>query len=110
MRDLQLEGIGFLTETRRYYPKRDLASQVLGYVGVDNIGMSGIEYAFDEQIRGRAAKVTLQTDARRRAVGHAEKPSTEGRTVVLTLDESIQHLAERELDRAVAGDGRRSAA
>jgi cell division protein FtsI (penicillin-binding protein 3) len=103
--DLQLEGIGFLTENRRYYPKRDLASQVLGYVGVDNTGMSGIEYAFDSQIRGRAAKVAIQIDARRRAVGHAEKPSTEGRTVVLTLDESIQHSAERELDRALAETG-----
>jgi cell division protein FtsI (penicillin-binding protein 3) len=105
VRDLQLEGIGFLTENRRYYPKRDLASQVLGYVGVDNTGMSGIEYAFDGQIRGRAAKVAIQIDARRRAVGHAEKPSTEGRTVVLTLDESIQHSAERELDRALVETG-----
>jgi cell division protein FtsI (penicillin-binding protein 3) len=105
VRDLQLEGVGFLTENRRYYPKRDLASQVLGYVGVDNTGMSGIEYAFDGQIRGRAAKVAIQIDARRRAVGHAEKPSTEGRTVVLTLDESIQHSAERELDRALAETG-----
>ena len=105
VRDLQLEGIGFLTENRRYYPKRDLASQVLGYVGVDNTGMSGIEYAFDGEIRGRAAKVAIQIDARRRAVGHAEKPSTEGRTVVLTLDESIQHSAERELDKALGDTG-----
>ena len=105
VRDLQLEGIGFLTENRRYYPKRELASQVLGYVGLDNTGMSGIEYAFDDQIRGRGAKVAIQVDARRRAVGHAEKPSTEGRTVVLTLDESIQHSAERELDRALAETG-----
>jgi len=86
VRDLQLEGIGFLTENRRYYPKRDLASQVVGYVGLDNTGMSGIEYAFDGEIRGRAAKVAIQIDARRRAVGHAEKPSTEGRTVVLSYD------------------------
>ena len=105
VRDLQLEGMGFLTENRRYYPKRDLASQVLGYVGLDNTGMSGIEYAFDGQIRGRAAKVAIQIDARRRAVGHAEKPSTEGRTVVLTLDEAIQHSAERELDKALVETG-----
>lgn len=102
VRGLQQDGIGFLTETRRYYPKRELAAQVLGWVGVDNIGMSGVEYSFDEWIRGRAAKVTVQTDARRRPVGHTEKPSTEGLTVVLTLDESIQYLAERELERAVA--------
>jgi cell division protein FtsI (penicillin-binding protein 3) len=99
---LQLDGLGFLTETRRYYPKRELASPVLGYVGLDNAGMSGVEYAFDEQIRGRGAKVVVRTDARRRPMGHTEKPSTEGRTVVLTLDESIQYATERELRRAVA--------
>jgi cell division protein FtsI (penicillin-binding protein 3) len=102
VRDLQLPGIGFLTENRRYYPQRELASQVLGYVGVDDKGMSGIEYAFDDEIRGRARKVVISIDARRRPVDHTEKPSTEGRTVVLTLDEAIQHVAERELDAAIA--------
>jgi cell division protein FtsI (penicillin-binding protein 3) len=102
VRELQLDGIGFLTENRRYYPKRELASQVLGYVGVDNTGMSGIEYAFEDVIRGRAAKVVVHTDARRRPVGETEKPSTDGATVTLSLDESIQYAAERELDRAMA--------
>jgi len=101
VRDLQLDGIGFLTENRRYYPKRELASHVLGYVGLDNTGMNGIEYAFENDIRGRAAKVFVQTDARRRPVGHTERPSTEGSTVVLTIDESIQFAAESELERAV---------
>jgi cell division protein FtsI (penicillin-binding protein 3) len=101
VRDLQLDGIGFLTENRRYYPKRELASQVLGYVGVDNTGMSGVEYAYENVIRGRAAKVVVHTDARRRPVGYTEKPSTDGMNVVLTLDESIQYVAERELDRAM---------
>jgi cell division protein FtsI (penicillin-binding protein 3) len=102
VRELQLDGIGFLTENRRYYPKRELASQVLGYVGVDNTGMSGIEYAFEDVIRGRAAKVVVHTDARRRPVGETEKPSTDGATVTLSLDESVQYAAERELDRAMA--------
>jgi cell division protein FtsI (penicillin-binding protein 3) len=102
VRELQLDGVGFLTEDRRYYPKRELASQVVGYVGLDNVGMSGIEYAFDEDIRGRAQKVVISIDARRRPLGHTDKPSTEGHTVVLTLDEAIQHSAEQELDRAMA--------
>ena len=105
VRALQLEGLDFLTENRRYYPNRDLAAHVLGYVGVDNTGMSGIEYAFEEQIRGRAAKVIVRTDARRRPLGAIERPSTEGQTVVLTLDQSIQHVAERELDRAMVETG-----
>ena len=97
VRDLQLDGVGFLNETRRYYPQRELMSQVLGYVGLDNTGMSGVEYAFEDQIQGRAAKVVVQTDARRRPMGQTKRPSTDGHTIVLTLDESIQHVAEREL-------------
>jgi len=105
IRDLQLDGIGFLTETRRYYPKRELAAQVLGYVGLDNTGMSGIEYAFEDQIRGRAAKVSVRIDARRRPMETTEKPSTDGHAVVLTLDEAIQYTAEKEIERAVAETG-----
>jgi cell division protein FtsI (penicillin-binding protein 3) len=101
VRDLQLDGIGFLGETRRYYPQRELMSHVLGYVGLDNTGMSGIEYAFEDMIQGRAAKVVVQTDARRRPVGQTKRPSTDGHAVVLTLDEPLQHVAERELERAV---------
>ena len=102
VRSLQLDGIGLLREARRYYPQRELASQVVGWVGVDNAGMSGIEYGFDETIRGRAQKVVIQTDARRRPVEHIEKPSTEGHTVVLTIDSALQFVVEAELATAVA--------
>jgi cell division protein FtsI (penicillin-binding protein 3) len=102
VRDLSLDGVGFLSENRRYYPKRELASQVIGYVGMDNTGMSGIEYGYEDVIKGRPAKVLVETDARRRPVNHTERPSTEGHTLVLTLDETIQHVAESELEKAVA--------
>jgi cell division protein FtsI (penicillin-binding protein 3) len=102
VRELQLEGVGFLTEHRRYYPQRELAAHVLGYVGVDNDGMSGIEHALEKEIRGRAAKVVVHTDARRRPVAQTERPSTDGASVTLTLDERVQHIAERELERAMA--------
>ena len=102
VRDLQLDGIGFLAESRRYYPKRELGAPLLGYVGLDNTGMGGLEYAFDGELRGRAAKVVVRTDARRRPVGQADRPSTEGRSLRLTIDETLQHLAERELRRSLA--------
>ncbi len=102
VRELQLEGVGFLTEHRRYYPQRELAAHVLGYVGVDNDGMSGIEHALEKEIRGRAAKVVVHTDARRRPVAQTERPSTDGASVSLTLDERVQHIAERELERAMS--------
>jgi cell division protein FtsI (penicillin-binding protein 3) len=102
VRELSLEGIGFLAEHRRYYPQRELAAHVLGYVGLDNTGMGGIEYGLESDIRGRSAKVVVSTDARRRPVAQTERPSTDGATVVLALDEAVQYVAERELERAVA--------
>jgi cell division protein FtsI (penicillin-binding protein 3) len=101
VRALQLDGVGFLPETRRYYPQRELAAQVVGYVGLDNTGMTGVEYAFEKAIRGRAAKVVVHTDALRRPVGHTDRPSTEGQNVVLTIDQTIQYIAESELERAI---------
>jgi cell division protein FtsI (penicillin-binding protein 3) len=102
IRSLQLDGIGFVTEHRRYYPQRELAAQVLGYVGLDNAGMAGLEYLLEQDIRGRSAKIVVHTDARRRPFAQTERPSTEGATVVLAIDEAIQHIAERELDRSMA--------
>ena len=102
IRALQLDGIGFVTEHRRYYPQRELAAQVLGYVGLDNAGMAGIEYLLEQEIRGRSGKIVVHTDARRRPFAQTERPSTEGATVVLTLEQAIQHVAERELDRSMA--------
>jgi cell division protein FtsI (penicillin-binding protein 3) len=101
VKDLRLEGIGFETESRRYYPKRDLLSPVLGYVGLDSQGMAGLEYALDEDLRGREARVTVRLDARRRPMGEVEKPPTEGRKVTLTIDERIQHITEVALGESI---------
>jgi cell division protein FtsI (penicillin-binding protein 3) len=101
VRDLGLDGVGFQTESRRYYPKRSLLAPVLGYVGLDSQGMAGLEYSLDEDLRGREARVTVRLDARRRPMGQIEKPPTEGRRVTLTIDERIQHVTETALDEAI---------
>lgn len=98
---LNLEGIGFLKESRRFYPNRELAAHVLGYVGVDNAGLGGIEAVYDNKIRGRDGMVLIQTDARRHAFSRLERPPTTGATVELTIDEYLQYIAERELHRGV---------
>jgi cell division protein FtsI (penicillin-binding protein 3) len=99
---LKLEGVGFLKENRRYYPRKDLAAHVIGYAGVENIGLAGIESAFDSQIRGRAGRILIQTDARRHTVfSRVERPATAGADVELTIDEYLQHIAERELRAGV---------
>ncbi len=105
VRALELDGVGFLTESRRYYPRREQAAQVIGYAGMDNTGMWGIEYALDSLLRGHGAKIVVRTDARRRPYGHRDQPSTEGDTVVLTIDAAIQNSAERELERALSLSG-----
>ena len=102
---LELRGIGFLKENRRYYPNKDLAAHVLGYVGIDNQGLSGIESTYDTDIRGRSGKMLIQTDARRRAFSRVERPPTTGATVQLTIDKYLQHIAERELRIGVRRHG-----
>jgi cell division protein FtsI/penicillin-binding protein 2 len=95
---LGLEGVGFVKETRRYYPKLDLAAHLLGYVGTDGQGLHGVEAAYDSVIRGRPGRVLIQTDARRHAVtSRVERPPTAGATLELSIDQYVQHIAEREL-------------
>jgi cell division protein FtsI/penicillin-binding protein 2 len=99
---LDLPGITFLKESRRYYPKKDLAAHVLGYVGVDNVGLGGIESAYDTEIRGKAGKVLLQTDARRHVMSsRVERAPTPGEAIELTIDEYLQYVTERELKAGV---------
>lgn len=103
---LELQGIGFLKENRRYYPKKELAAHVLGYVGVENVGLAGIESAYDSQIRGRAGRILIQTDARRHTVfSRTERPPTVGADIELTIDEYLQYVAERELRNGVREHG-----
>jgi cell division protein FtsI (penicillin-binding protein 3) len=98
---LNLDGIGFIKESKRFYPNKELAAHLLGYVGIDNTGLSGLEAAYDVQIRGKPGKVLVQADARRHAYSRAEWPPTAGSTVELTVDQYLQHVAERELHAGV---------
>jgi cell division protein FtsI (penicillin-binding protein 3) len=99
--ELNLHGIGFMKESRRFYPNKELAAHVLGYVGVDGLGLEGLEWAYDSQIRGKAGTVLIHTDARGNVFARFERPPTAGSTVELTIDEYLQHVAERELRAAV---------
>jgi cell division protein FtsI (penicillin-binding protein 3) len=94
---LNLEGIGFMRESRRFYPNKELAAHLLGYVGLDNVGLGGIESAYDTVSRGREGTVLVQTDARRRAFSRVERTPTAGGTLELTIDEQLQYIVEREL-------------
>jgi len=106
LRDTKLRGIGLVHETRRYYPKGDLASHLLGLVGDDGNGLEGVELALDEVLAGAPAKVPSLRDGAGRTV-LAGAPSAgrerEGARVELTLEQGLQLAAERALARAVSG-------
>ena len=101
VRSLNLRGIYFQKEAKRYYPKRELAAQVLGYVGLDDNGLAGTELQFDDDLKGIPGRMMIQMDARRNWYGRVEKQPEPGANVVLTIDQNIQYIAEKELDQAM---------
>jgi cell division protein FtsI (penicillin-binding protein 3) len=101
IKSLNLQGIHFQKEPKRFYPARDLAAQVVGTVGMEDSGQSGIEHAFDDELRGRAGKMFISVDARRQWFSDVEKQPEPGESLVLTIDKNIQYIAEKELDQAI---------
>jgi cell division protein FtsI (penicillin-binding protein 3) len=101
IKSLNLQGIHFQKEPKRFYPARDLAAQVVGSVGMEDTGQSGIEHAFDDELRGHAGKMFISVDARRQWFSDIEKQPDPGENVVLTIDKNIQYVAEKELDQAI---------
>jgi cell division protein FtsI (penicillin-binding protein 3) len=101
IKSLSLQGIHFQKEPKRFYPDRDLAAQVLGSVGMDDSGQSGIEREFDEELRGRPGKMFISVDARKQWFADVETQPEPGENVVLTIDKNIQYIAEKELDQAI---------
>ena len=106
---LHLQGIHFQKEPKRFYPKRELAAQVLGYVGTEDQGLSGLERQFNQQLQGKPGKLMISVDARKRWFASVEQESKPGNNLVLTIDQNIQAIAERELElgmeatKAIAG-------
>jgi cell division protein FtsI/penicillin-binding protein 2 len=99
---LKLPGFGFYAEERRNYPQRSVASQVLGFVGTDGNGLSGLELQFDHALAGRAGHETIVKDPSGRVIDiQGQRPEVPGRDVYLTLDHSIQANAEEVLRETV---------
>src|SRR5271163_2458509 len=101
IKSLNLQGIHFQKEPKRFYPARDLAAQVVGTVGMEDSGQSGIEHEFEDQLRGRPGKEFISVDARRQWFADVETQPDPGDNLVLTIDKNIQYVAEKELDQAI---------
>jgi len=106
LKKAKLPGIHLVGETKRSYPKGSLAAAVLGYVGLDDKGLGGLEHSYDEVIRGKPGEIVALTDARRSTYGEAEvangRPPQEGASLVVSIDSGIQFAAEQALSEVVA--------
>jgi cell division protein FtsI (penicillin-binding protein 3) len=101
LKALNLQGIHYQKESKRFYPKREMAAQVLGYVGTDDGGLSGIERQYNDSLQGAPGSMVISVDARKKWFGRIEKEPEPGDNITLTIDEKIQYIAERELEQAM---------
>lgn len=101
----QVPGVYFLKEKRRVYPKAHLASQVLGFVGLDNEGLSGVELAYEKYLKGKEGRIVTESDPGGFELLAVRDKSIEdaspGMVLTLTIDETIQYIAEREIQKAI---------
>ncbi|MBS3957614.1 MAG: penicillin-binding protein 2 [Clostridiales bacterium] len=101
---LDLDGIGLIKDSRRLYPCGDLASQLLGFVGIDDQGLAGLELHYDSVLSGEAGYVLAERDPSGRilpgGVIHEEKP-VDGHDIVISIDKDIQFAAQYHLQAAV---------
>jgi cell division protein FtsI/penicillin-binding protein 2 len=102
VRALKIEGLGFMPEAKRFYPKADLASHILGFVGMDNQALEGIELKFDKYLKTGGGKITVERDAGGRTLSPGVNAEVKGNNIVLTIDEVLQRIVEKELDKAMA--------
>jgi cell division protein FtsI (penicillin-binding protein 3) len=105
---LRLPGLGSLDEMKRVYPAGTLASQLLGVVGTDNVGLSGLEAGWDELLRGAAGEEILEQDPRGRPIPNGQSQKRDpvrGQDLVLTIDRDVQFAAEQALQRALLKTG-----
>ena len=104
IRDKDPQQINLLKEKKRVYPNKNLAAQLLGFVGLDNQGLAGLELAFDEYLRGKEGKVITEGDPEGKELYGALRevePGSDGMNLTLTIDENIQYVAEREISKQI---------
>ena len=104
LKQANLSGVGFLSEQKRFYPKRELAANVLGFVGMDNQGLAGIEHAHQSRLKGTTIRQVTERDAKGRNIQSLEglhDSSRKSYDLVLTIDEVIQYTAEYHLKSQV---------
>lgn len=103
LRSLELDGIDFVTENKRYYPKESLAAHIIGFVGIDNQGLEGLELFFDNELKSQPGLVVMERDASGAKIPlsiERMQPSKNGLSIALTIDEVVQYITEEALNKA----------
>lgn len=107
VKDADLPGVMLVEETQRYYPKGVLAANLLGFAGIDNQGLEGVEYSYDDILKGVDGSIVTEYDSNnniiQQAIQEYNQPQ-DGYNIYLTIDENIQYFAERELDNLMNSD------
>lgn len=98
---LNIKGCNFSSEAKRFYPKEQLASHVIGFVGIDNQPLGGIELKYDKYLKATGGKIIYERDASGKTLSSGVEREVIGNSIVLTIDEALQYIAEKELDKAV---------
>jgi len=98
IRELKLKGIGFIQENKRYYPKSTLASHIIGYVDIDNVGLEGIEQRYDKYLSTRPEKAAVYKDAKGNILSQGYQKEIKGNNIILTIDEGLQYIVEKNLE------------
>jgi cell division protein FtsI (penicillin-binding protein 3) len=102
IKSMGIDGIYFVDESMRAYPNRDLASQTLGFVNMNGDGGAGIEQQYDKELKGKEGLFSLDVDARRQPFRvNVDIPPVQGHSLILSIDKSIQYIADREIAAAV---------
>lgn len=105
---LDLAGLGFIKESQRFYPNKELAAQLLGFVGMDSQGLEGMEHKYEKVLKGKSGYLMVNKDALGRDLfpeGITRVASLQGYDLVLTIDKTIQFIVEKELQAAVDNSG-----
>ncbi len=100
----KLKGVQLTQESKRFYPKGNLASSIIGIAGVDSQGLGGLEYQYDKELKGTPGRRVVETDAQGREIPEPANryfPAVDGHALVLTIDETLQFIAERDLEKAM---------
>ncbi len=101
IKELKMEGVGFIPDTKRYYPKGSLASHIVGFVDLDSNGLEGVEKKYNKYLSAPKETILVRRDAKGNLLSEGMKGEIRGNDIVLTIDEGLQHILEKHIDEAV---------